>query len=533
MDNCKKSFIIRCRYFVGLLLAMCLTLSMTAPAYAEGTEQLTTTVTDANALKRAAKQYTYDYTTNAGNWAVDEKTGEFCGTWKNLPMLFSGDEVTIIPNVPNTSGVDHDGQCATGYVGMVFNNPDSAASRGPIEVTKVNSYGQTSESHGNSFIQGFKITGDEPVMVYSGGGGGYTNEKVEHPVYSGISLAYYAASLSYNTFPNYCNINVQYADTDAGKELTEAEVASEIHYYTTDKNPTKITYQDAFHNYDLNYDETKDLIYYNVLHPYMEGYGIQRVVIVAGTNNYTYKWLNYSFDREADSWKLIPQWRNFGRSGEPYVMQGSYDDTFTIRYEFSGKRTVTLDACGGTVEGYASKIYDLSGNTQFGKWVASAEAGEFTPKRTGYIFKGWYEDPEYTTEVTSFSETASKYTDNPYDERANRVCRMYAKWEKEVTISPVATKVTKLTKGKKKLTVTWAKQTSEGTAGYQIQYGTNKSFKAGTYKTITIKGNATTKKTVSKLKSKKKYYVRVRTYCVINDENVYSAWSASKNVKVK
>ena len=74
---------------------------------------------------------------------------------------------------------------------------------------------------------------------------------------------------------------------------------------------------------------------------------------------------------------------------------------------------------------------------------------------------------------------------------------------------------------------------AEGTAGYQLQYGTNKSFKAGTYKTVTIKGNATTKKTVSKLKSKKKYYVRVRTYCVINDENVYSAWSASKNVKVK
>ncbi len=52
-----------------------------------------------------------------------------------------------------------------------------------------------------------------------------------------------------------------------------------------------------------------------------------------------------------------------------------------------------------------------------------------------------------------------------------------------------------------------AKQTS----GYQIQYSTGKKFTKKTTVTKTMKKNTITKLTVKKLKSQKRYYVRIRT----------------------
>ena len=62
------------------------------------------------------------------------------------------------------------------------------------------------------------------------------------------------------------------------------------------------------------------------------------------------------------------------------------------------------------------------------------------------------------------------------------------------------------------------------------------SFEKGV-KTSTIKKYKTTSKTISKLKSKKKYYVRVRTYKTVKingkSTKLYSGWSKTKAVKVK
>ena len=44
---------------------------------------------------------------------------------------------------------------------------------------------------------------------------------------------------------------------------------------------------------------------------------------------------------------------------------------------------------------------------------------------------------------------------------------------------------------------------------------------------------STTSKTISKLKSKKKYYVRIRAYKKSAGKKIYGAWSKTKTVKVK
>ena len=95
---------------------------------------------------------------------------------------------------------------------------------------------------------------------------------------------------------------------------------------------------------------------------------------------------------------------------------------------------------------------------------------------------------------------------------------------------PKAAKFKKVKGSKKAIALTWAKV--KGVKGYQIQVATDKKFKKNK-KTVTIKKQKTTKTTVKKLKAKKKYFVRIRTYKTVNGKKVYSSWSKAKTVKTK
>ncbi len=88
---------------------------------------------------------------------------------------------------------------------------------------------------------------------------------------------------------------------------------------------------------------------------------------------------------------------------------------------------------------------------------------------------------------------------------------------------------TKIKKKKKSLTVIWKKV--KGIAGYQIQYSTSKRFKKA--KKIIIKSAKVTSKNIKKLKAKKKYYVRIRTYITVKGKKKYSNWSKVKSQKTK
>ena len=105
---------------------------------------------------------------------------------------------------------------------------------------------------------------------------------------------------------------------------------------------------------------------------------------------------------------------------------------------------------------------------------------------------------------------------------------------KSKTKAPKKTSIFALKAGKKKFVVKWKKQKS--ISGYQVQYSTDKKFRKGK-KTTTIKKAGASKKTVTGVRSKKKYYVRVRTYknVKVNGKTTkkYSGWSGVKAVRVK
>lgn len=118
---------------------------------------------------------------------------------------------------------------------------------------------------------------------------------------------------------------------------------------------------------------------------------------------------------------------------------------------------------------------------------------------------------------------ASKPTKNAKKVSGNWVDKKYKK-----------ASISKLSKGKKAITVKWKKVKT--IKGYQIQLATDKKFKKNK-KTVTISKQKTTKTTVKKLKAKKKYYVRIRTYKNVKYKGktikVYSSWSKVKTVKTK
>lgn len=96
-------------------------------------------------------------------------------------------------------------------------------------------------------------------------------------------------------------------------------------------------------------------------------------------------------------------------------------------------------------------------------------------------------------------------------------------------VSVAATTITKLSKARKAFTVKWKKK--KGVSGYQIQYGLKSNFKGA--KSVYINKAATTSKKVKKLKAKRKYYVRVRSYKVVQGKKYYSKWSAKKAIKTR
>lgn len=105
---------------------------------------------------------------------------------------------------------------------------------------------------------------------------------------------------------------------------------------------------------------------------------------------------------------------------------------------------------------------------------------------------------------------------------------------KTFTVRPQDVSIGKVIAGRKKITINWKKQAKQ-ISGYEIQYATDKKLKKATW--VAVSASDTTSKTVMKLKSQKRYYVRIRSYKIVRgrgeNTKIYSSWSKVKSVKVK
>lgn len=221
-------------------------------------------------------------------------------------------------------------------------------------------------------------------------------------------------------------------------------------------------------------------------------------------------------------------------------------DTYTeylpvLGHKFVEKKTpATLQNSGGvkricSVCGFTSDVADFS------------RINEIALNKTDYIWNGKVKTPSVTVKDSAgnqlmsgrnYTVSYSKGRKNPgvYTVTITFIGNYSGQVTKTFTIRPKGSSIVKL-KGKSKgFQALWKKQSSQ-TNGYELQYCTEKNFKGKTAKTVKIKKNTAVKKDILKLKAKKKYYVRIRTYKTVKvngkSKTLYSDWSKVKTVRTK
>ncbi len=112
-----------------------------------------------------------------------------------------------------------------------------------------------------------------------------------------------------------------------------------------------------------------------------------------------------------------------------------------------------------------------------------------------------------------------------YSDVAKKVYGDYA----EASVYVAKSTVKKLTGAKKAFTVKYDKHANA--TGYHVQYSLKKSMKSA--KTKTVKKASTLSLKVTKLKARKTYYVRVRSYKTVGKKTYYGTWSKVSKVKTK
>ncbi len=185
--------------------------------------------------------------------------------------------------------------------------------------------------------------------------------------------------------------------------------------------------------------------------------------------------------------------------------------------------------------GVLSTVCSICGRTLETKELAKTDNHVFDNNEEFCLVCHKVKNPNYTTTTTTTSAPTTLPTTKPTTTKASKP----TKNAKKVSGNWVDSKykkasISKLSKGKKAITVRWKKVKT--IKGYQIQLATDKKFKKNK-KTVTISKQKTTKTTVKKLKAKKKYYVRIRTYKNVKYQGktikVYSSWSKVKTIKTK
>ncbi len=187
---------------------------------------------------------------------------------------------------------------------------------------------------------------------------------------------------------------------------------------------------------------------------------------------------------------------------------------YTMDFELNGKHLIATD----TEENLSNDELSLSIGAGGGfpnRIIKPKKAGTLTITGTIYRNGKFFRDVKKTYKVEGNTPSPTPVN-------------------KPTTPAKVTVKKTTLKSAKnakdKKLVVKWKKNTAGN--GYQIQYSTSKKFAKGN-KTKTISKNKTTSYTIKKLKKKKTYYVRIRTYKKVSGKTYYSEWSSVKKVKIK
>ena len=369
------------------------------------------------------------------------------------------------------------------------------------------------------------------------------------------------SSLSSITIPS----SVYMIDEDAFKGcnnlnsivIPEEVIAIEKNAFEGCDNLTISCYKDsAAHKYAV-----ENKINYKLLDakPSQTKTDIKSATIVINDLNYNKKAQTVS-PKVSISGKTLTQGKDYTVSGNTTVTDiGTYKITITGIGEYTGSVNVTYRLSCKHNYGETWTVDKKADMKNAGKkshhcTICNAKADETVIRaiktaslsKTSFTYNGKNRKPSVTVR-DSKGNTLKKGTDYTISYPKN--CKKVGQYtvtikfkgnytgstKKIYCINPKGTSLNEVKAKSKSFTAKWKKQTTQ-TRGYRLQYATDKKFKKNV-KNVTIKKNKTTSQTVKKLKAKKKYYVRIRTYQTIKvngkEKKLYSDWSKTKNVTVK
>ncbi len=232
---------------------------------------------------------------------------------------------------------------------------------------------------------------------------------------------------------------------------------------------------------------------------------------------------------------------------EPPVLNVSTDKIYISTGTIEQLKVTATDDSGKepkVVFNWQDGAFDKAGRLAKGNWKLDITATDASNKKTeksimvyvadNYKIQGTIVDEESGEEYVGekdLEEPTTPSSNNKTDNTTTNKKQEQTTTKYNVTnkVSVPKTSIKKITAGKKKLTVKWAKKTK--IQGYQIQISLKKNFKKKISKKVSKA--KTTSLTIKKLKANKKYYVRIRTYKIVNKKIYYSSWSKIKNKKTK
>lgn len=207
---------------------------------------------------------------------------------------------------------------------------------------------------------------------------------------------------------------------------------------------------------------------------------------------------------------------------------GTASATVKGKGNYTGERTMTFEIT-------PVNLYDLAYTPDLSQMVYQYNGQYLTPEVT-FTFNILGEDNKVSGQKTLVKDVdyTITYADNQKVGVAGVMVIGKGNFSGSRVMSfkirPQNTKLKKLVKGKKKLTAKWAKK-DEQVTGYVVMCSRKKDFSSDVKK-VRVKKN-TKKYTFKKLKSKKKYFVRVRTYKKVAGITYYSDWSNVMKIKTK
>ncbi|MBR3786290.1 MAG: hypothetical protein IKJ77_07800 [Firmicutes bacterium] len=232
------------------------------------------------------------------------------------------------------------------------------------------------------------------------------------------------------------------------------------------------------------------------------------------------------------------------------AINNSKDDLF-LYYDNGKKLNLEQSNCPIIKDGSNNWCYvDLSHNSTFylsseklTKYEGTAFKGKIKLSKSEYVYTGKVKNPKLTVK-TSDGKTLKKGTDYTVSTPKGRKAigkytytvtfkgNYSGKKKVTLTIKPTAPTLKKPAATKKTITVKWKKGTKAQASGYQVMIATDKKFK-NAVKKYSVKSYKKTSKKISKLKTKKTYYVKIRTYKTVKGIKIYSDWSKVKQIKTK